>query len=215
MGTQRPFREKPRFYEEVLEMQTVLQLVQIVTLVALVVYVIKTWHMASATKQMAEASRRTLEEMKESRDILTRPYVIVYFDSPPGQAWFELVIENTGSGSARDINLKFDPPLRNSRENLMGLEVFKKGISLLPPHQKIKLFFDIGFSYFGKNLPMRYQVKVTYGGGLGDVLRTENYMLDLSIYKNLPSIKRKSMHELVEVMEKVLKEIPRQQKSHG
>ncbi len=196
-------------------MQTVLQLVQIFTLVALVVYVIKTWHMASATKQMAEASKRTLEEMKESRDILTRPYVTVYFDSPSGQAWFELVIENTGNGSARDINLKFDPPLRNSRKNLMGLEVFRKGISLLPPHQNIKLFFDIGFSYFKKDLPMKYQVEVTYRGALENVLRRENYVLDLSIYRNLPSVSRKGMHELVEVMTKVLKQIQKQQRSQG
>ena len=186
-------------------MQIILVAVQVATLVALIVYVIKTWHMASATKKMAEVSKGTLREMKESRDLLIRPYVTVYFDFPPGQAWIGLVIENTGSGPARDVNLKFDPSLRNSRRNLMDLEVFKKGISLLPPRQKLKLFFDIGFSYFGKHLPMRYEVEVTYRGGLEDAIRQENYTLDLSIHKDLPTIRRKEIHELVEVMERIEK----------
>ncbi|RJS85980.1 hypothetical protein CW713_00895 [Methanophagales archaeon] len=52
----------------------ILAIVQIGTLIALIIYVIKTWQMASASKKSTEISEEILKEMKESRDQEIAPY---------------------------------------------------------------------------------------------------------------------------------------------
>lgn len=61
-------------------LQSALLCIQIPTLIALILYVIKTWQMASATRKSAEISARTLDEMRAARDSETAPYVVAYFD---------------------------------------------------------------------------------------------------------------------------------------
>ena len=78
-------------------MDLIVGAVQVATLIAVIVYVYKTWELATATKglatttqDMASATRhaagiaeKTLGEMQEMRDQETAPYVIAYFDAPP------------------------------------------------------------------------------------------------------------------------------------
>jgi len=60
--------------------------------------------------------------------------------------------------------------------NLMDLEIVKSGIPFLAPHQKIRVFFNVGVSIFSKehkDLPRKYRVDVIYQGGLENALRRE------------------------------------------
>jgi len=62
--------------KEGIEMATVLNLVQIVALVFLMIYVVKTWQLASSTKRMAQDSNKTLVETRLLREgtILKQAY---------------------------------------------------------------------------------------------------------------------------------------------
>jgi hypothetical protein len=92
--------------------QIALLIIQIPTLIALIVYVIKTWEMATATRKAAEAAQSTLLEMREARDQETAPYVIAYFDVPNDTRSLDLVIKNIGKSMATNVTVSFDPQLK-------------------------------------------------------------------------------------------------------
>ena len=60
--------------EEILSIM--LAIVQMATLITLIVYVWKTWEMASSSQRSTEISHQILQEMKESRKEEIAPYVI-------------------------------------------------------------------------------------------------------------------------------------------
>jgi hypothetical protein len=57
-----------------------LLVLQVFSLIFLIIYVIKTWEMASATRAAAEASNRAVEHEREARLEALAPRVLVYFD---------------------------------------------------------------------------------------------------------------------------------------
>jgi len=183
-----------------------LAIVQILTLIALVIYVIKTWQIASASKKSTEVSEGILKEMKESRDQEVAPYVVAYFDIPYGMPLIYLIVRNAGKSVAKDVKLEFQPPLKNSNgEAINDIPFIKEGIGSIPPESEIKTFFDTAISYFkNKELPLTYTVKVSYSGGLWPATRNEEQIMDLSAFKSV-YINMKGMHELVKEVEKLVK----------
>jgi len=179
---------------------------QVLTLFFLIIYVVKTWQMASATRKSAEASEKMIQEMREARDQETAPYVVAYFDiqDPP---WIYFIIKNLGRTVAKDVRLEFDPLLRNSRGDLINnLHLFKDGIKSLPPGYEIRTFFDSGIRYFNvHNLPLKYTVKITYRGGIKDEERVTEQVLDLQPFKGLSYIHKRDFNDLVKNIEKIVK----------
>ena len=183
-----------------------LAIVQIATLIALIIYVIKTWQIASASKRSAEVSEGILKEMKESRDQEVAPYVVAYFDIPYGMPLIYLIVRNAGKSVAKDVKLEFQPPLKNSNgEAINDIPFIKDGIGSIPPEYEIKTFFDTAISYFENNeLPLTYTVKVSYSGGLQPATRNTEQIMDLSAFKSV-YINMKGMHELVKEVETLVK----------
>lgn len=77
--------------------------VQFLSLIFLIIYVIKTWEMAAATRVAAEATQGSVAEMREARDQQTAPYIIVYFDVPFGTSLIYLVVKNIGGSMLRVV----------------------------------------------------------------------------------------------------------------
>ncbi len=160
----------------------------------------KTWHIASATRDSAKASERMVEEMRTAREEEVAPYIIAYFDVPHGSSTTYLVIKNVGKTAARDVRMQFDPPLANSDgTSLQDIPMIKHGIPSFPPAYEIRTFFDTGYSYFQhEELPMAYTASITYRGGLDDQLHQATYVLDLSVYKGLSWLQEKGIRQLVD-----------------
>jgi hypothetical protein len=185
----------------------ILAVVQIATLIALIIYVIKTWQIASASKKSTKVSEEILKEMKESRDQEVAPYVVAYFDIPYGKHWIYLVVKNVGKSVAKNVKLEFEPPLKNSNvEKISDMHLIKEGIGSIPPGYEIRTFFDSAISYFNKSeLPLTYKVKISYSGGLRSDIRSAEQIMDLSAFKGLSFLDEKGMHELVKEVEKLVK----------
>jgi hypothetical protein len=82
--------------------QTILFFVQIASLVFLVIYVIKAWEMASATRKAAEATEKSVLEMREQRDAEVAPYIVAYLDGQGAiNGILYLIIKNTGRTVAK------------------------------------------------------------------------------------------------------------------
>ena len=186
----------------------ILAVVQIATLIALIIYVIKTWQIASASKKSTKVSEDILKEMKESRDQEVAPYVVAYFDIPYGKHWIlYLVVKNVGKSVAKNVKLEFEPPLRNSNEEKISeIPLIKKGIGSIPPGYEIRTFFDSAISYFNKSeLPLTYKVKISYSGGLRSDIRSIEQIMDLYAFKGISFLDEKGTHELVKKVEKIVK----------
>jgi hypothetical protein len=132
-----------------------------------------------AVKQVREARRL--------REAQARPFVIVDFEPTP---WLlQLVVRNIGQTAAYDVSMTFNPPLDSSMpppHPWKESSAFTEGISLLPPHRKIRVDFDsVHGRYDDKStLPMRYQVALTYRGpDPRSKPHADHYVLDLNIYR--------------------------------
>jgi len=86
-------------------------LIQFLTLVALVVYVWKTWAMASATEKSAAASQAALQEMRATREAESKPYIICHFATSISGKYLDLVVRNIGRTMAFDVVVQFNPPI--------------------------------------------------------------------------------------------------------
>jgi len=183
--------------------------IQLFTLLAVVLYVRDTRAMAIATRQSAEVSAKTLEEMKEARDQESAPYIMVYFDVPYGEWIIYLVVKNVGKGLAENIRLNFQPGLRtsDSEDRFEKLALIQRGIPNLPPGQEIRTLFDSSIAYMGSDLPRTYEVVVTYSGGISTAPRKSNQILDLAVFEGLMFTHEKTMHNLVEEVEDVGDEV--------
>lgn len=164
---------------------TALPAIQFATLILVGVYVWKTSEMAAATRRSVEVAGESLQEIKETRDQEVAPYVVAYFDVPYDEHMIYLVVKNIGKGIARDVGIKFDPPLQSSNfgDLLDQFSLLKDGIGSLAPGQEIRTDFDTTHGYLGnEHLPRRYQAEISYFGGLLPSLRTTEVTLDLGAY---------------------------------
>lgn len=173
--------------------------VQTVSLIFLIIYVIKTWQMASSTRKAAEATEATVNEMREARHQETAPYVIAYFDAHAASHALYLVVKNIGKSTATNVHLRFKPALINSHPDLLQqLTLLQDGIASVPPDYEIRTFLDITHEYFGHgDFPLRYEVEVSFEGGLLSETMKTTQTLDLSAMKGLIPLQRKDMHDLV------------------
>lgn len=180
--------------------QWILFLVQIGTLIGLIVYVLKTWHMASATERAAKAASETVAEMQRARIEALAPRVLVYFSSPDSHL-ANIVIENLGQSTATDVRLTFVPPLVSSLQP-SDLSFFSTP-KVLPPRFRLVHLFDSWPQYFGKKLPERYDVTVTYRRADTGQEVTDQQMLDAGGFAHLHFTTRKDVHDLVAECEKL------------
>jgi hypothetical protein len=164
--------------------QIALIFIQIPTLIALIVYVIKTWQMATATRLAADSAQNTLLEMQATRDQETAPYVVVYFDVPNDTRSLDLVIKNTGKSMATNVNVVFDPPLQlqSPYQDMLTRVLPPGGIPSIPPDYEIRTAIDFFINYKKSGLPMTFSVHVTYQGGIREEKRTASYNLDLMLH---------------------------------
>jgi hypothetical protein len=87
--------------------------------------------------------------------------------------------------------------------------LFSKGIPSLAPGEKIETLFDHFPERTKQELPMRYDITITYDSF--DKMRhySELFDLDLDLYRGLTRVGRKDIHEVAENLEAIKKEIER------
>lgn len=204
--------------------------VQVVTLLAILLYVWKTWQMAAATKALAEttkdmsaatqksaeatlrsanAAEATVEELRETRDQESAPYVTVYFEVPTGRSLVYLVVKNVGRTTANDIKFNFDPPLQSHTKavKMENIWLIKNGLTSLAPNEERRTFFDSTIGLFNNpSTPLRYTATVTYFGGTRKEERTYNQVLDLNALKGLLYTHESNLDDLVKQFEKLVSE---------
>lgn len=165
-------------------------------------------------------TRLQVKEMRAARELETAPKVIAFLEIDH-RGIINVVIKNIGKGVAENVKLEVSPAFGTTIEGYepMKTNLFSDGIKQLVPGQAIEVFLNSFSNHLKKELPDRYEVVLTYFGGLGESIREEKYFLDLTPYKDLIKSPQKTLHELVEAVEKVSKQLaadrPASQKQNG
>jgi hypothetical protein len=182
-----------------------LAFIQAASLIALVVYVVKTWEMASATRRAAEVSAASLQETRDARDQEIAPYVTVYFDIPYGASLIYLVVKNIGKTVAGNVKIEFDPPLKRSTgEPINKLPVEADVMGSFAPGYEVRSLFDSTVSYLNQaDLPSTYKATITYEGGLYSTSRQLVQHIDLAIHKGMHYTLVKDTSHVVRELEKL------------
>jgi hypothetical protein len=183
---------------------------EILILLALIIYIIKTWRLSSATQAAAEVFALSLQVMKEARDLEIAPYIIAYIDISFEDKILYLVIKNIGKSTAKDVRIQCKPKLiGNSGEDISELTIIKNGIASLSPNQEIRIFVDSTTAFFLEqpDQSLIYELKISFYGGLKDTQRTTDQILDLTADKRLVNMIQNNGHSLISKVEKLGKNI--------
>lgn len=145
---------------------------------------------AKITEEGVETALKTLEEMRETRDAQTAPYVFAYFDQMKGEdpTKIFLVIKNAGRGQARDVRVTFDPELQNGGTySLKHMRQLTNHIPSLPPGGKIRHAFALTVVYFNARppLPTKYRARISFYGGVDKRERVVKQVISLDPFTGL------------------------------
>jgi hypothetical protein len=147
-----------------------------------------------------------VKESRRLRAIQVRPYVDVDFDvtRPP---MIYLVIRNTGSGRATDVQVTFDPPLKSS----LDLEGDDRVASFvghpwpsLVPGKRIETLFDSAIARLAdaSPFPLRYTVTVSYSApDFPGQKFVDRYELDIGSYRNMHYSQKRGLDEIAKALD--------------
>ena len=185
-------------------MDTVFALIQTLTFLALVLYVVKTWQIASAAAKQAQSSTAMVEEMRAGRAQENAPWVITYFDFQIPDAYVYVVIRNIGRGVAKNVTASFSPELQNTIKGDSSLSQFMaKSITVLPPSGEIKTFLDLSYHIMeSKDCPKQYRASLTWENIDGSESFSQEYELDLVPYTHVTYIQTKTLKDLIGSIQK-------------
>ena len=108
-----------------------------------------------------------LREARRLRVAQAQPYVVVDVEpSVVSRRILNLVIRNTGQTLARDVTIRFDPPLRSTLD-AEGFPPAKfrallNGIPVLPPGREYQIMLDSSVDRYQAEFPDRYTVIVSF-----------------------------------------------------
>lgn len=202
----------------------VVAITSVPSLIALVVYVAKTWEIArerarsaaatqtaaKATERSARTSELVLAEMRAARFAETAPYMVAYFDMPSGGGMIALVVKNVGRSAARDVRVRFTPPLASSIGEAAGhpLPYFLNGaIPFFPPGHEVRTALWAHWHVLGEDKDKTsYRVNISYVDGRIDEQHSEDYVLDLSGYRDTVSERPTTLKEINQTLAGIAKE---------
>ncbi|WP_157383064.1 hypothetical protein [Nonomuraea coxensis] len=163
---------------------------------------------AVSARDQAEIAAKQLTLDRTAFTESQQPYVVVDIRASDfiSEA-LVLIVENVGPTVARNVRIRFNPPVQTSMdgddgEKLADALIFTQGIPHLPPGRRIEALFDIGWQFFKKDLPRKYTVTVEADGPYGTV-EPLTYLIDLEIYRKLRHLTIRTRHQQVQEIEKL------------
>jgi hypothetical protein len=192
----------------------ILFIVQVLTLICLIVYVIKTWEIASATREAARSSEKTLQEMKQAREQEYAPYILVYCEVPiPYDTMIYLIVKNIGKSIAVDVKISFTPRLSSSVTytndfDINNITFLKEGIKSIPPGYVIRTTLGRAVEYFShSDFPLKYEVEISYVDSINKIKINSSQTIDLFAIKQLNYTEKFDLNDLVTEVKSLTTEI--------
>lgn len=149
-----------------------------------------------------------VREARRTRRAQAQPFVVV--DIAPSNVWgniLNLIIENVGTTLARDVIVKFDPPIATSIEDysLASSDLIRHGIRSLPPRRRVEILFDLSHKRIGSGLPDRYEVEVNFKDYQDRAQEPLRYVIDLAFLNGLERVDEYGIHHAADALRKIEK----------
>lgn len=148
---------------------------------------------------------RQVREARRLREEQAQPFVVVDFE--PSPVWgniINLVVENVGKTLAREVKLTFTPRLASTQVkeeyDLNESALLKEGIPTMPPGKRVVTLFDLSHQRVKSGLPQTYRVKVEFKDSRGREQVPLEYVLDLSYYYGLMSVREYGLHDAAKAL---------------
>jgi len=179
-------------------------IIQAVTLIAVIIYVWKTWSMASATSKAARASEESIREMRLSREEQAKPKVVCYCErNKTSRRFFDFVIKNYGNSTAFNVRLVFSP-----RILWYGLgKVDEKTFKVMPPGYEWRTFWPPHPVSDHYSIPDEFTANITYEWD--NPLKHEEYVVgfDIKSLMGSGSIGETTMEDTLQRIAEIIKDI--------
>ena len=150
---------------------------------------------------------RLLLESKATREMAMRPVVIVTAEIH--EMYMDIIhlrVRNIGGGAARRICLRTNRKFMIGKDkSLDDLGLFKRGIPLLGPGQKIETFLkDMADQEVGKEEPL--EVTAKYEAAVGGETE-ETFVIDLAALENLRQVGETPLTAIAKSIKKIQENI--------
>ena len=155
----------------------------------------------------AYLTRRQVLESKATREMAMRPVVIVTAEiHEMCMNIIYLRARNIGGGAARKLRLRTNRKFRTGNDkSLNDLGLFKRGIPLLGPGQKIETFLaDMTGQEVGKEEPL--EVTAEYENAVGGKTK-ETFVIDLAALENLRQVGETPLETIAKSIKKIQENI--------
>lgn len=177
-------------------------------LIALILYVRKTAEIATMSEQSTEylsqtstinrkgveISRNVLSEMKETRKLLTAPFVIAYFERKEvnKNSYLYFTVENIGNGLAKNISYTFSPEL-TAIDNEEARRIIRLGkhIDSLPSNYQMRNLLGRAGNYINlesidseeinTELPKNFELDIIFHDAITNERFQDKILLDMRI----------------------------------
>lgn len=166
------------------------------------IYVRRQW---LVQREQIESAREAQVRLQSEQ---ARPFVVA--DLVPGDVpgSIHLVIENVGKTLARNVRVKFDPPLISAWDKadaatLADSIMIREGIPALPPGRRVETLFDFAPERLRQHMPTAFRVTLGAEDYLGRPQPPLEYVLDLAYQYELVRMSRKGLHEIAESVRKI------------
>ena len=133
---------------------------------------------------------------RQLREDQAQPFVVVSFEPSPvwGNA-INLVVQNIGNTVAKNVRIVSDKPLESKArtDEINDFQLLKQGVFFMPPGMRLQTLFDLTHARHESDLPMTYEVSVSYEGIRGK-RETMKYVLDIGIFYGLEQFTEYGLH---------------------
>lgn len=159
---------------------------------------------AIATIFLWKVTQVLARETQRMVDATSQPHIVATLDP---NRWsmrhFDLNVQNTGTGTAYDITINFDPPLRNGEGRKEKDNPLQK-ISVLKPGQGMNSYLSDYASLDSKS----YNVTVSWLRRANAVVREENsYTLNMNDIKGVSALGGEPSVKMAEYLKKIQEDI--------
>lgn len=139
-----------------------------------------------------------------------RPYVILSaVESAIDRSFIDLQLANVGNGPAYDVKIKVTPPFVTAMDErgheIRNARIFNEPIPMLAPRYSTTMFFDSGYERQGKDLPERFEARITYRDSSGHKWTDELNIVDVNIQKGLVYTETYGIHHAAKALREMQK----------
>jgi hypothetical protein len=138
-----------------------------------------------------------------------RPYITANIEKGDSPYHIYLIIRNNGVRGARDVRIKFDPPLKSQvfKNQPEINEITERNYAFIAPQQTIKTTFDITLHRFAEGVECENKINIDIDYKCAKRTFTDKYYIDIDYIRHLIGPNESDVKKGLEQLDKTLSKL--------